>query len=163
MSVELIRFWKSLLLRRSSSSLILSSWLTVLELLVDRLQLLLARLQLLGGRAQFLVGRLLLFARRLGFLDLRFVLLDRRPQLRLDPGQLLFELLGDRRGRRVQRPHPVWHVAAVVIEKSTRKKPRAGSSSRSSGRTTMSTRRLAPSSCTGTFLTSTLTRWVALW
>ena len=116
MSVELIRFWKSLLLRRSSSSLILSSWLTVLSSSLTDCSSSLLGLQLLGGRSQLLVGRLLLFARRLGFLYLRFVLLDRRPQVRLDAGELLFELLGDRPGRRVQGPHAaVGRVAAVVI------------------------------------------------
>ena len=63
------------------------------ELLVDRLQLLLARLELLGGRPELLVGRLQFLVRRLRLLDLRLVLLDGGAKLRLQPEQLVFQLL----------------------------------------------------------------------
>ena len=64
------------------------------QFLVQRLQLLLACFQFFGRRAELLVHRLQLFVRGLQLFGLRFVAFDRRPQLRLQPDQLVFELAG---------------------------------------------------------------------
>ena len=77
MSVELMRFWKSLLVSAELLDLDLQLLVDGRQLLVDRLQLLLAGLELLGRRAQLLVHRLELLVRRLRLLDLALVLLDR--------------------------------------------------------------------------------------
>ena len=136
-SVELIRFWMSSLAWICSSILIFSSWLTVVQLLVDRLQLLLARLELLGRRAELLVHRLELFVRGLQLLGLGFVLLDGRAQLRLDAPDLLFELAGGIVAPDPRRRHWLRLTArpAASPRTITRKNPRAGSPSRSTGRT----------------------------
>ena len=134
-----------------------------MELLVDRLQLLFAGLELLSRRAELFVGRLLFLRGRLRFLDLRLVAArwwcgaGRRSRRELVPPAAR---PGFRMGRRADEPSRCGSRDSSWSTKSTRKNPRAGSSSRQPGGSIRLTRASAlPSSAISARWT--LPRWSA--